>query len=145
MAIEENKDVVVRLVEDCVNSHRPELLDRFVAADVRIHPGTPGSAPDTEGIEPLRASFRRFRTTFPDLHVVLDDVLAEGDRVAVRWTGTGTHSGELAGIPPTGAAVSWGGMDVYRLAGGRVVEWWRTEDLVWLLAQLGRDPLSPAG
>jgi predicted ester cyclase len=141
MGIEENKDVVLRMVDDCVNLHRSDLLDQFVDRDIRVHPGTPGTAPDSQGIDELRGAFERLRATFPDLHVVLDQVLAEGDLVAARWTATGTHSGTLAGIEPTGAHVRWGGTDIYRLAGGRVVEWWRNDDFVWLLHQLGRDLL----
>jgi predicted ester cyclase len=142
MGIEENKDVVRRLVQDCVNAHRAELLEQFVGADVRVHPGTPGATPDTVGLDQLRTSFHGFRTTFPDLHITLDQLLAEDDLVAARWTGSGTHSGVLAGIGPTGTRVRWGGTDVYRLAGGTIVEWWRNDDFVWLLHQLGRDVLA---
>jgi predicted ester cyclase len=144
MGIEENKAVVRRMVEDCVNTARADLLEQFVATDLRMHPGTPGTAPDTEGIDGLRAAFRQFRVTFPDLHVTLDEVLAEGALVAARWTATGTHDGPFAGIEPTGRRVTWGGTDVYRLAEGRVVEWWRNDDFVWLLHQVGRD-LVPSG
>ncbi|RZU31227.1 ester cyclase [Blastococcus saxobsidens] len=143
MGTVENKDVVRRMVDECVNTHRADLLDRFVAADVRVHPGTPGTAPDTEGLQQLRESFHRIRTGLPDLHVHLDDVMAEGDRVAARWTGSGTHSGELAGLPPTGTVVRWGGTDIYRIDGGKVAEWWRNDDMVGLLHQLGRD-LTPS-
>jgi steroid delta-isomerase-like uncharacterized protein len=136
MGIEDTKDVVRRLVDECVNQDRAELLDRYTAADVRVHPGTPGSAPDTEGVAALRAAFRGFHTTFPDLHVELEEVIAEGDLVAARWTATGTHSAELAGIPATGRAVRWGGTDVYRVTDGRVAEWWRNDDSTWLIAQL---------
>jgi predicted ester cyclase len=144
MGIEENKDVVRRLVEECINPYRPELLDRFVGEGLRAHPGTPGSAPDTAGIEELRAAVHRIRTTFPDLHIELDQLVAEGDLVAARWTATATHAGDLAGIAPTGNAVRWDGTDLYRLADGKIVEWWRNDDFVWLLHQLGRD-LIPTG
>jgi predicted ester cyclase len=144
MGIEENKAVVRRMVEDCVNTARADLLDQFVATDLRVHPGTPGAAPDTEGIEDLRAAFGRFRVAFPDLQITLDEVLAEGALVAARWTATGTQDGALAGIEPTGRRVNWGGTDVYRLVDGRIAEWWRNDDFVWLLHQLGRD-LVPSG
>jgi predicted ester cyclase len=142
MGIEENKDVVRRLVSDCINPYRPDLLERFVGEGIRVHPGTPGSGPDTEGIDQLRESVDRIRSTFPDLHIEFDQLIGEGDLVAARWTATGTHSGRLADVPATGAAVRWGGTDVYRLTEGRVVEWWRTDDFVWLLRQVGRD-LTP--
>ena len=145
MGIAENRDLVQRLVDECVNTHRGELLMRFVAADLRVHPGTPGTAADTEGIDGLRETFHRFRTTFPDLHVTIHDLIAEGDRVAARWTASGTHSGELAGIAPTGTAVSCGGTDVYRIADDRISEWWRNDDTVWLLHQLGRELIPSPG
>ncbi len=88
--------------------------------------------------EAVNAAFRRFHSVFPDLHVVIEDVVAEGDRVAARWTATGTHSGEFAGLPATGRAVRWGGIDIYRLVGGKVAEWWRNDDFIWLLKQLGK-------
>ena len=144
MGIEENKDVVRRMIADCVNASRPELLERFVHPGVRVHPGTPGAAPDTEGLDGLREAFERFHATFPDLRIAPEEVIAEGDVVAVRWTATGTHSGPFAGIAPTGASVRWGGTDVYRLTDGRIVEWWRNDDFVGLLHQLGHD-LLPAG
>ena len=143
MGIEENKDVVRRLIEDCVNTHRSELLERFVAADVRVHPGTPGTAPDTEGLDALQEAFAGFRRTFPDLRIAPDQFVAEHDLVALRWTASGTHSGPLAGIEPTGRHVTWGGTDTYRLVDGKVAEWWRNDDTVWLLHLLGRD-LVPA-
>src|SRR3954451_6328726 len=70
MGIEENKDTVRRMVSECVNTHRAELLEEFVHPGLRVHPGTPGTAPDSEGLDGLRAAFERFRTTFPDLHVL---------------------------------------------------------------------------
>ena len=142
MGIEENKDVVRGLVAECINPYRPDLLERFIGEDVRAHPGTPGTVADTEGIDQVRKSVHRIRGTFPDLHIDLEQLIAEGDLVAARWTATGTHSGLLAGVPATGAAVRWGGTDVYRLSGGRIVEWWRNDDFVWLLHQVGVD-LTP--
>jgi predicted ester cyclase len=144
MGIAENKDVVRRFIDECVNMHRSELLADYVDAGLRAHPSTPGTAPDTEGLDGIREAFQRFRTTFPDLHITPEHMVAEGELVALRWTATGTHSGDLAGIAPTGKAVHWAGTDMYRLTGGRIVEWWRNDDSVWLLHQLGRD-LIPAG
>jgi predicted ester cyclase len=144
MGSEQNKDVVRRLVDECINAYRPDQLDRFVAADLRVHPGTPGAGPDTEGIEDLAQAMHGFRVALPDLHVTLEQLVAEDDLVAARWTATGTHTGPLAGIAATGTAVRWCGTDTYRLADGKVVEWWRNDDFVWLLHQIGRNPL-PAG
>ena len=63
MEIPSNKDVVRRLVEECVNRHRADLLEQYVRADLRIHPGTPGTAPDTVGLDALRTAFEQFRVT----------------------------------------------------------------------------------
>jgi predicted ester cyclase len=134
----ENAEVVRRLVDEAVNADRVDLLGEFVRPDVVVHPGTVGAAPATAGIEELATAFRRFHSVFPDLHVVFEDVVAEGDRVAARWTATGTHSAELAGLSATGRAVRWGGIDIYRLVDGKVAEWWRNDDFIWLLKQLGK-------
>ena len=136
MTPDEHVTVVRRLIDECVNTHRADLLDDTVAPDVRVHPATPGAAPDTVGIEDLRAAFHGFRVVFGDLHITVDDVVAAGDRVAVRWTAEGVHVGELAGIPATGRQVRWGGIDLYRLDGGKIAEWWRNDDHAGLLSQL---------
>lgn len=78
-----------------------------------------------------------YRAAFPDLHVQIEDQLAEGDRVATRWTGTGTHNGELAGIPATGKQVTLPGMEIVRIADGKLVEGWEGYDSGTLMRQLG--------
>lgn len=145
MTVGDNAQIVHRLVEECVNTNRSDALDLFVHRDVRVHPGTPGTAPDTDGIQQLREAFRRLRDVFPDLHITLHDIFAADDRVAARWIASGTHKAELAGVPATGRSVRWGGIDIYLLLDGKVVEWWRNDDFVGLLQQLGRDPLAPSG
>lgn len=143
MGIDSNKQLVQRLLDKSVNVHRADLLDRFVHTDVRVHPATPGTAPDTAGVEALREAFGRFRDAFPDLHITAEELIGEKDLVVARWTATGTHTGELAGIAATGTTVRWDGIDIYRLVDGKIAEWWRNDDFVWLLHQLGR-PLVPA-
>ena len=144
VVVGENEKLVRRLVQESVNANRPDLLELMVARHVRVHPGTPGADPDAEGIEELKVAFGRFHVAIPDLHIALEDVIAAGDRVAARWTATGSHRGELAGIPATGRTVRWGGIDVYRFDDGMIVEWWRNDDFVGLLHQLGLDPLRAA-
>ena len=92
MGTEENKDVVRWIIAEAVNRNRADLLERFIHADLRMHPGTPGTAPDSEGLDALRTAFERFHTTFPDLHITPEELVAEGDLVAARWTATGTDS-----------------------------------------------------
>jgi predicted ester cyclase len=138
MGIEENKDVVRRFVDECVNAHREDLLEQFVDDAVTMYPGTPDSAEATQGIEELRQAYRRFRILVPDLHVTHDLVVAEGPFVVARWTATGTHASELSGIPASGKELRWGGTDIYRMEDGKIVEWWRNDDFAGLLRRLSR-------
>ena len=138
MGIEANKDVVRRFIAECVNSHREDLLPRFVDDGVTMYAGTPDPADTTQGIEELRSAYRRIRVLFPDLHVTHDLLLGEGDYVVARWTGTGNQAGEVSGVAPTGTPLHWGGIDIYRIQDGRIVEWWRNDDFAGLLRRLSR-------
>jgi predicted ester cyclase len=72
------------------------------------------------------------RSAFPDLHITIDDVVAEGDKVATRWTLRGTHKGEFTGITPTGKQLAMWGMSIDRVVGGRIVETWIRYDTLGL-------------
>ena len=80
------------------------------------------------------------RTTFPDIDVSVDDLIAEGDRVVIRWTGTGTHSGEFMGVPATGVKISVTGIAIDRIEGGKIVEHWEQFDTLGMMQQLGAIP-----
>jgi predicted ester cyclase len=82
-----------------------------------------------------------FLEAFPDIEIVIDDQLAEGDRVANRWRNLGTHTGVFMGIAPTGKRVSFTGISIDRIAGGKVVESWMNWDELGLLRQLGATTL----
>ena len=143
MANEQGKDTVRRMLDECVNVGRADLLAQHVTEDVLVHASSPGAAPDIVGLDQLRQAFTAFREVFPDLVVRADQLIAEDDLIANRWTATGTHSGPLAGVPASGCVVSWTGTDVYRLADGRIAEWWRHDDASWLLRQVsGADPAT---
>ncbi len=139
MSAEENKALIHRFVEECVNMGDAALLDMFVAADVVMHTPGPEQAP---GIDGIRQAFAWFQTVFPNLHITLEDMLAEGDKVVSRWTAQGTHQGELQGLPPTGKQATWTGIDIYRITNGKIVDWWRSADILGLLQQLGAMPTS---
>nr|WP_091546425.1 ester cyclase [Modestobacter sp. DSM 44400] len=120
----DTKAVVRRMVDECVNADRAELLDRYVPPGVRVHPGTPGTASDTVGLDELSAAFRGFHTTFPDLSHHAGEMVAEGDLVAARWTGdrhplgrAGRHPRERDG----GALGRHGPSPVHRREDRRVV------------------------
>jgi steroid delta-isomerase-like uncharacterized protein len=86
-----------------------------------------------------------FRTAFPDLQLSVEDQIAEGDRVVTRYTGRGTHQGELMGIPPTGNEVSVGGTIISRVSGGRIEEEWNNFDALGMMQQLGVIPPPEQG
>ena len=138
MGTEENKDVVRRFVAECVNTHREDLLDQFVAADVTMYAGTPDSTEATHGIDELRQAYRRFRILVPDMQVTHELLVAEGPYVVARWTTTGTHASDVSGVPASGKEIRWGGTDTYRIEDGRIVEWWRNDDFAGLLRRLSR-------
>lgn len=123
-------------LQTCVNRDEVDRLADFVAADVLVHAGTTCDIPEVRGLPELADVLRRIHRVFPDLHLTLEDMVAEGDRVAVRWTARGTHEREWAGVPATGRRVTFGGMDLYRYEGGRIREWWRNEDFAHLMDQL---------
>jgi predicted ester cyclase len=113
-------------------------LDRAAAAcapDVRFHGLGPGPGP--LGSAGWKAAMGEFLTAFPDGHFAVDDVLADGDRVAIRHTFRGTHQGVFLGIAPTGRRVSVAAMVLYRVIGAQIAESWWTADLLGLLRQLG--------
>jgi predicted ester cyclase len=78
-----------------------------------------------------------FHTAFPDLDVIVDDMIAEGDKVAAHWTARGTHQGPFLGVPVTGKRVAQTGIDTYRYVDGKIVEWWRNDDTLGLMQQFG--------
>ena len=133
MSIEENKALVRRFVEEFWNQGNTAIADELMAPDAEIHMPT-GETLDLEGLKGFNVAFR---ASFPDWHSTFEELVAEGDRVAERWTGRGTHRGELWGIPPTGERVEAPGSVFYRIAGGRIVEFRGQFDMMGLMQQLG--------
>jgi steroid delta-isomerase-like uncharacterized protein len=136
MSVQAHRALVTGLVAECVNANRTDQLHRFIAEDVVIHPSTPRGTPDTVGLAQFIEVFHVVHAVFPDLHVDVEDLIVEGDRVAMRWLMQATHAEEWMGIPATGRTIVAGGIDIYRIIDGRIVEWWRNEDLFSLLEQL---------
>ena len=110
------------------------LLDEVIAANAVDHNPAPGQAP---GLESIKQAFGLFRIAFPDLHFTVEDMIAEGAKVACRITTRATHKGAFQGISPTGRRVTQTGIDILRMAGGRLVERWGEFDKLGLLQQLG--------
>ncbi len=122
---------LTRLVFDkLINQGSMSAFDELVAADYVDHTG----ATDREDYRDL---IRATRTAFPDLHLEIEDLIAEGDKVVARFTARATHRAEFQGIPATGKQVSWEGIGILRFRNGQMVERWNQSDIPGLMEQLG--------
>ena len=134
---EANKAVVRRQTEDLWNQGNMDVIDEIYATDyVRHDPVSPGIS-GSEGVKQLIATYR---AAFPDIHFTTEDIIAEGDLVAARWTSTGTQTGDLMMDPPipaTGVQGTSTGISIYRIANGKIVEEWAEWDALGMMEQLG--------
>ncbi len=135
---EQNKAMVRRLVEEVIGHGNFALIDEFVAANYVGH----SSYPETNSREGHKQFFVALRRAFPDLQIIVEDQIAEGGKVVTRWTALGTHEGEFAGIPPTGNRIVMTGIDIDRIADGKLVECWTKSDDLGTLQQLGAIPAA---
>src|SRR5207248_9468284 len=92
------------------------------------------------GAVAVKRNIQMMRRAFPDFLYSTEEMVADGDKVALRWTARGTHQGPFMGMAPTGKSVSWSGVNFYRLSGGKIVEEWGLVDMLGLLHQLGALP-----
>jgi len=127
-----NKELIRRWIA-FANAGFAGSFDQFVAADYIGHMGA--ATMDRAELERLE---RQFGTAFPDAHHTIDDLIAEGDRVVLRTTARATHQGGFEGIPPTGRAVEFTGLVVYRIAGDKIAESWGEIDFLRLIRELRR-------
>jgi steroid delta-isomerase-like uncharacterized protein len=113
------------------------VIDELVASN---YVGHDPAQPEMQGPEGIKEFVTSYLAGFPDGKITIDEQLAEGDLVASRWTGRGTHQGELMGIPPTGKQVTVSGITISRVKNGKVVEEWSNWDTLGMLQQLGVVP-----
>jgi steroid delta-isomerase-like uncharacterized protein len=135
VSIEANRESARRLYE-LLNQGQVERIGELVSEDYQEHDPLPGQGSGRDG------ALDRFSliTTALAPHFTIEDMVAEGDRVVVRWTNAGTHVAEFAGIPATGKTFTIGGIDIYRVADGRLCEHWHVIDQLSMLGQLGLLP-----
>jgi steroid delta-isomerase-like uncharacterized protein len=130
--------------QDATNTHDAEFIshtiDETVEPDALIR--TPLALGAT-GAQRLEEVFARLRRAFPDLHVTVEDLIAEGDKVVGRNTVTGTHQGEYMGRPPTGKPVIYNEIFIFRFVGGRITETWGVVDVLSQMKQFGLMPPRP--
>lgn len=133
-----NKALARRLVDEAFNAGRLDVTDELVASDYVGH--DPSLPEDVHGPAGVRELIAGYRAAFPDIQVTIEDQIADGDRVVTRWRATGTHKGELMGMPATGKQATVMGITIDRIADGRIAESWDNWDTLGLMQQLGAIP-----
>lgn len=134
MSAEQNRTAVRRFIEKGLNQQNMAVMESYFSPQLVDHalpPGMPG------GREGRKLFAQVFFAAFPDIHIHIDDLLAEGDRTVLRWSAHGTHKGELMGIPATGRQVTMTGISIDRFENGQSVEHWEVIDQMGLMQQLG--------
>jgi steroid delta-isomerase-like uncharacterized protein len=140
MSVEANKALIRQLEEEVWNKGNLAAADAIFARDMIDH----GQNSTRVGPEDEKRRVADYRATFSDGHTHIEDIIAEGDKVVVRWRGHGTHDGALRGAAPTGNEVTVTGINIYRIADGKIVEQWRAWDALGMLQQLGLVPMPGA-
>jgi steroid delta-isomerase-like uncharacterized protein len=125
---------VLHGIYEAVNTGNLALLDEFVAPDYTEH------SEGFQGVEPFKQQITAFRAAFPDLRVTVEDLLIDGDRFASRTTVTGTHAGDLMGMPASGRRISVEAVDIGRIENGQAKERWGGLNQYSMLTQLGVIP-----
>ena len=135
MSVEENRALIQHFVEEAFNRGNLGVVDEIYATGHIGHTaGLPAQTPGPEGVKEFVGLYR---SAFPDLHTTIEDIVAEGDEVAYRWTSVGTHQGELIGVPPSGNRVELTGITIERIEGGKIVETWNNFDQLGMMRQVG--------
>jgi steroid delta-isomerase-like uncharacterized protein len=130
---EQNKTLARRWFEDLFSRGDLDAAEEILHANFVDH--LPRE--EERGLEELRQYVTWYRAAFPDIRDTVEELVAEGDKVVVRWTSRGTHQGEFRGVAPTGRHVTFTGMRVFRIAEGKIAESWVNIDELGLLEQLG--------
>jgi steroid delta-isomerase-like uncharacterized protein len=137
---EENKALDRRIFEEVWGAYNLDKVEKYFAADFVDHNEVPGLPPGREGV---KAMVHMFAGAWSDANLVIDVQIADGDKVATRWSSTATHTGELLGIPATGKQIKVTGITISRYEDGKAVESWGEYDSIGMMQQLGVVP-APA-
>ena len=140
MSAEQNKASVVRWYTDIFEKGNLALANEIFAADHISHDTSapPGGWP--RGPEGAKAIAATYHGAFPDIQFTIEEQIAEGDKVVTRWTAQGTNKGELMGMPPTGKKATVTGINIDRIANGKIAETWGDFDALGMLQQIGVIP-----
>ncbi len=135
---DENKTLIRMVIEEALNKGNLAIADEYFTADYVSH--VPGAPPLPPGPGAFKQVMTAWLTAFPDYHMVIEELLADGDKVCNRFTTTGTHQATLWGIAATNNKMLVKGMEIHRLAGGKVAESWICDDVPSIMQQLGVVP-----
>ena len=140
--LEEHKAYAQREIDEAYNKGNLDVLDEHYATDFIYH--IPPQ-PDIEGLEAYKKFVAGNRSGYPDIQITIEEIFAEGEIVAMRWTYRGTHTGDspTLGIPPTGKKVTFTGCTVTHWMDGKIVEVWNYVDYLGLIQQLGFKIVPP--
>jgi steroid delta-isomerase-like uncharacterized protein len=138
MSLEDNKALVRYLFDAIWNQGNTTLVDQCVSPDWIAYGNLPRQ--EMPGLEGVRRFITTYRTAFPDMHLTIEDQVAEGEKVVTRWTARAIHSGPLMSIPPTGRQVTVSGIGIHRIVDGKILEQWGVDDTLGMLQQLGVIP-----
>ncbi|HWZ20624.1 MAG TPA: ester cyclase [Ktedonobacteraceae bacterium] len=136
---EANKALASRFYEEGWNQGNLAVFDELLASNHVLH--DPGFPEAIRGLEGFKQYYASYGSAFPGNQLTVEDYIAEGDTVVSRWTGRGTHEGDLMGIAPTGKQVTVTGISIQRIANGKIVEEWSNYDMLGMLQQLGVAPM----
>ena len=140
MSEQHNKQIVDEFIQALFTRGELDAVDRYLSPDFVNHdPTFPDEAGDRES---MRSAGEVIRAAFPDWRSDLEELIASGDKVVERFTASGTHEGELMAIAPTGRTVTLPGINVFRLADGKIVERWGKLDMLGFMRQLGAIPAA---
>jgi len=137
--LEKNKALALTLLEEAYNKGNLDVIYEVCATDYTWPLGNP----QVRSADEMYQHVAEVRTTFPDIHVTIEDMIAEGDKVATRWTIVGTQEGETLGIPPTGKTVTFTGILISHVVDGKLAGDWENFDALGAMQQLGVIPPMP--
>ena len=139
MSTDDNKGTMMTFIQEVINQGRLERADDLVLEDfVELDP-LPGQAQGREGLKDV---IRQMRGAFPDIRWIVEEMVAEGEKVFSRFTWSGTHEGEFLGVAPTGRRITVKGMVIDRLVGGKMADSRILMDTLGMMQQLGAPPFT---
>ena len=136
MSLEEDKAIVRRFFEEGPSKGNLAAADELLSPNFALHTPLP-SAPGVQGMKDIITACR---AAFEHLDVTVEDTIAEGDKVAARFTARGIHKGSFMNLPPTGKPITMTGIEIFRIEDGKIAELWGEANLLGLMVQLGIFP-----